>query len=190
MIGFLRGVLAVKRPGTALVDVGGVGYEVSLPLGSYASLPEENSGVSLHIYTHVKEDAIRLYGFLSDEEKQIFTTLLSVNGVGPKLALNILSGVAADAFVKAVEGEDVASLSKIPGVGKKTAGRIILELRQKLPSLGEKKDAVFEDALSALVNLGYRKAEAREALERAAKKGYNHIEELLKEALRELNELQ
>ncbi len=189
MIGFLKGRVAVKRPGVALLDVQGVGYEVLMPISSYAALPHEGQEAFIHIYTHVKEDAIKLFGFMREDEKQIFTTLLSVNGVGPKLALGILSSVSAEAFAKAVEGENVEALSKIPGIGKKTAGRIILELKQKLPSLGEPVDAVFEDALSALVNLGYKKQEARLALEVASKKGYNDIENLLKDALKELTEI-
>jgi len=186
MIGTLRGKLILKRPGGVILEAFGVGYEVSVPLSSFAGLPGEGSELFLHIHTHVREDAIKLYGFASEEEKQIFTTLLGVNGVGPKLALNILGGISGEAFMRAVEAEDMHSLSKIPGVGKKTAGRIVLELKQKLPAIGLGRDKVFEDALSALVNLGYKKPEALEALEKATKKGYNDIENLLRESLKEL----
>jgi len=186
MIGSLRGKLILKRPGLVILEAFGVGYEVSVPLSSFAGLPAEGNELFLHIHTHVREDAIKLYGFAREEEKQIFTTLLGVTGIGPKLALNILSGISGEAFMKAVEAEDVHQLSRIPGVGKKTAGRIVLELKQKLPAIGLGRDVVFEDALSALLNLGYKRSEALNALEKAAKKGYNDIENLLREALKEL----
>lgn len=188
MIGSIRGKLVLKRTGAVIVEAFGVGYEISMPLSSFARLPNEGAEVFLFIYTHVRDDALKLFGFGSEQEKQIFTTLLGVNGVGPKLALNILSGASVSDFMQAVEAGDIQSLSKIPGVGKKTAGRIVLELKQKLPSIGTQRDAVFEDALSALVNLGYRKTEAIQSLEKVSKKGYNGIENLLKEALKELTE--
>ncbi|MDA8090315.1 MAG: Holliday junction branch migration protein RuvA [Nitrospiraceae bacterium] len=195
MIGTLRGRLLSKRPTEIIVDVQGVGYEVFVPGSAISGLPEQGVDVFLHIHTHVKEDSIRLYGFPSQHEKQVFATLLNVNGVGPRLALNILSSLPGDSFRQAVESEDTAALSKVPGIGKKTAARIILELRQKLPSITEgQKDAVFEDALSALVNLGYKKAEAQRALEKTGKDKKvkkdedekEGIEELLKGALKEL----
>ncbi|MDA8388157.1 MAG: Holliday junction branch migration protein RuvA [Nitrospiraceae bacterium] len=191
MIGALRGRLIGKKTGMVLIDVKGVGYEVFVPASETAALPEQGAEVFLHIHTHVKEDAIKLYGFSSDHEKQVFGTLLGVNGVGPRLALNILSAFSGGAFEEAVGKEDAALLSTVPGIGKKTAARIILELRQKLPSITHgMKDATLEDALSALVNLGYRKAEAGRAIEKARlKTGDNDapgIEGLLREALREL----
>lgn len=190
MIGALRGRLWLKKPGLIIMDVQGVGYEVFVPASIAAGLPEQGAEVSLHIHTYVKEDAIKLYGFGSDHEKQVFGTLLGVNGVGPRLALNILSAFSGGAFEEAVMKEDVALLSKVPGIGKKTASRIILELKQKLPSIAAEgaRDAAFEDALSALVNLGYRKAEAGQAIEKARQKteGATAIEGLLKEALKEL----
>ena len=191
MIGALRGRLLGKKTGSVLIDVQGVGYEVYVPASASATLPEQGVEVFLHIHTHVKEDAIRLYGFKSDHEKQVFGTLLGVNGVGPRTALNVLSVFSGGAFEEAVMKEDTELLSKVPGIGKKTAARIILELRQKLPSMAESiRDAAAEDALSALVNLGYRKAEAAKAIEKARQKtgagGAPAIEGLLKEALKEL----
>lgn len=188
MIGTLRGRLLSKHAAGIIVDVQGVGYEVFLPVSAITGLPAQGAEVFLHIHTHVKEDSIKLFGFLSPHEKQVFSTLLGVNGVGPKLALNVLSSLPGDAFRQAVEAEDTTALSKVPGVGKKTAARIILELKQKLPQMASKspKDAVLEDALSALVNLGYKKAEAQKALEKAGKSTDEGIEGLLKGALKEL----
>ena len=190
MIGSLRGRLLSKKPGLIMIDVQGVGYEVHMPASAAAGLPEQGEEVSLLIHTHVKEDSIKLYGFGTDHGKQVFGTLLGVNGVGPRLALNVLSAFSGGAFEEAVMMEDVALLSKVPGIGKKTASRIILELKQKLPSIAEgARDAAFEDALSALVNLGYRKAEAGRAIEKARQKapeGAHAVEGLLKEALKEL----
>ena len=191
MIGSLRGRLLSKRAGSVIIDVQGVGYEVAVPTGAMAALPEQGVEVFLHIHTHVKEDGIKLYGFASEQERQVFGTLLGVNGVGPKLALNVLSSLPGGAFQEAVQREDTALLSKVPGIGKKTAARIILELKNKLPAItASVKDAVFEDALSALVNLGYKKDEAGKAIEKARRKtgdgGEGNIEGLLKEALKGL----
>ncbi|MDA8174259.1 MAG: Holliday junction branch migration protein RuvA [Nitrospiraceae bacterium] len=188
MIGFLKGTLASKKGSGVLIDVQGVGYEVFMPVSAIASMPAQGNPVFVHIHTHVREDGIKLFGFASEQEKQVFVTLLGVNGVGPKMALNILSGLSWEAFAAAVEKEDVTALSKIPGVGKKTAGRIILELRQKLPSMaGEGAQApAYDDALSALLNLGYRKPEAQDALDKAVKKGAEGLEMLLRDALKEL----
>jgi Holliday junction DNA helicase RuvA len=184
MIGALRGKILIKRPSQVIVDAGGVGYEVNVPVSTLSELPDEGREVSLSIYTHVREDAIHLYGFLKEDEKRVFVTLLGVTGIGPKMAINILSGISYDDFLGAIESEDVSHLTKIPGLGKKTAHRLILELRGKLPSKEETKDRAFGDALSALVNLGYKKSEALVCLEKAYKKGYNNIEELLKESLK------
>ena len=186
MIGSLRGRLISRRPDNVIVEAGGVGYQVFLPVSLLSSLPPEGSDVFLHIYTHVREDALHLYGFPSEEEKRIFITLLGVSGIGPKMALNILSGIPPKDFLHALESEDVAMLCRIPGLGKKTAHRLILELREKLPAVGGTRDRVFEDTLSALINLGYKRSEAQESLERAMKKGYNQIEGLLKESLKYL----
>ncbi|HXX57918.1 MAG TPA: Holliday junction branch migration protein RuvA [Thermodesulfovibrionales bacterium] len=186
MIGTLKGRLFSKRPDNVIVETGGVGYLVSVPVNLLSALPEEGAEVFLYIHTHVREDALQLYGFPSEDEKRIFTTLLGVTGIGPKMALNILSGVTVKDFLQALDTEDVAMLCRIPGLGKKTAHRLILELKEKLPSVREPKDRVFEDTLSALVNLGYRKSEAQESLDRALKKGFTTIEDLLKESLKYL----
>ncbi|MBI5187758.1 MAG: Holliday junction branch migration protein RuvA [Nitrospirae bacterium] len=186
MIGSLKGKLISRRPDNVIIEVGGIGYQINIPLNILSNLPEEGKDVFLHIYTHVREDAIQLYGFTSEDEKKIFITLLGITGIGPKMALNILSGILYDDFLHAIETEDVALLCRIPGLGKKTVHRLILELREKLPSSQGIKNRVFEDTLSALINLGYKKSIAQEYLERAYKKGYKDIESLLKEALKYL----
>lgn len=186
MIASLRGKILSKRPENVIVEVGGVGYQVNVPVSLLSVLPSEGSEVFLYIYTHVREDALQLFGFPTEDEKKIFITLLGITGIGPKMALNILSGVPVNDFLSAIYSEDVALLCRIPGLGKKTAHRLILELRDKLPVSREIKDRVFDDTLSALVNLGYKKSEAQESLEIAYKKGYTQIEDLLKESLKYL----
>lgn len=186
MIGSIRGRLISARPDNVIVEAGGIGYQVQVPVSMLSSLPEEGSGIFLHIYTHVREDALQLYGFTTEDEKKIFTTLIGVSGVGPKMAMNILSGIQAKDFLAAIDTEDVATLCRVPGLGKKTAHRLILELREKLPSTREVRDRLFEDTLSALINLGYRRSEAQEALETAYKKGCSGIEDLLRESLKNL----
>jgi Holliday junction DNA helicase RuvA len=186
MIGSLRGILLSRKPHELIVEAAGVGYRLFVPLGTLSEMPEEGKGVFLHVHTQVRDDAIDLYGFSSEEEKNIFTTLLKVSGVGPKVALNILSGISHEDFLKAVEIEDIALLSRVPGLGKKTAHRIVLELKGKLSLREPSHDRVFEDTLSALVNLGYRKQQALESLEKARGRGYNDVEGLLKESLRNL----
>lgn len=185
MIGSLRGKLISKRPDNIIIETGGVGYQVMVPINLLSTLPEEGEEVFLHIYTHVREDSLQLYGFISDEEKRVFMTLLGITGIGPKMALNILSGFTVRDFMRAIDNEDVALLCRIPGLGKKTAHRLILELREKL-LIKEARDRVYDDTLSALVNLGYKKTEAIHALEKAYKSGYTQVEDLLKEALRHL----
>jgi len=186
MIASLRGKLVNKKPDNVTIDVSGVGYMVQVPLNTLSLLPDEGKDIFLHIYTHVREDTLQLYGFTSEGEKRIFITLIGITGIGPKMALNILSGISHDDLVHAIETEDVALLCRIPGLGKKTAHRLILELREKLPSAREPVDRIFEDTLSALVNLGYKKTMARESLEKAYRKGFHDIEGLLKEALKYL----
>jgi len=186
MIASLRGKLFSKRPDKITIDVSGVGYMVHVPLNTLSHLPDEGQDIFLHIYTHVREDTLQLYGFTSEDEKKIFITLISITGIGPKMALNILSGISHDDLMRAIETEDVAYLCRIPGLGKKTAHRLILELREKLPSTREPVDRTFEDTLSALVNLGYKKTVARQFLEKAYRKGSHDIEGLLKEALKYL----
>jgi len=186
MIASLRGRLISKKPDYLIIEVDGVGYLVNVPLSLLSELPDEHTDIFLHIYTHVREDAIQLYGFKADEDRKIFTTLLGISGIGPKLALSILSTISVDKFQDAVDSEDVALLCRVPGLGKKTAHRLILELKEKLPSMQQTKDAVYEDTLSALINLGYKKNVAQEALEKAYNNGYRDIETLLKEALKYL----
>jgi Holliday junction DNA helicase RuvA len=186
MIGSLRGTLINMKPDNVIVEVSGVGYKVNIPLNTMSALPEVGKDIFLHIYTHVREDTLQLYGFTSEDEKKIFITLLGITGIGPKMALNILSGISHNDLLQAIETEDVAHLCRIPGLGKKTAHRLILELKEKLPTTKEPVNRVFEDTLSALVNLGYKKSIAQESLEKAYKKGFNDIEGLLKEALKYL----
>ncbi|MGW8272714.1 MAG: Holliday junction branch migration protein RuvA [Thermodesulfovibrionales bacterium] len=186
MIGTLRGTIFIRRADGIVLEVGGVGYQVNVSVHTLSQLPTEGDAAFLHIYTHVREDAIVLYGFLEEEEKRMFATLLGVTGIGPKVALNVLSGIPGARLIEVIEAEDVASLSRIPGVGKKTASRLILELRERLPSPVAKPDRIHDDVLSALVNLGYRKNVAAPALDRARKEGHKDIETLLKESLKYL----
>lgn len=187
MIGSLRGTISHKSATDILVDVGGVGYRVLVPLGVLAELPHVGGEVFLYIYTHVREDAIHLYGFPSEGQKRAFTTLLGITGIGPKVALSIVSAMPYDEFLVAVEGEDITRLTRIPGLGKKTAQRIVLELRGKLPREGQSEGAAdFDEAHSALVNLGYKKTEASEAIELARGAGHTDIESIIREALKRL----
>ena len=186
MIASLRGKLISKRPDSLVVDVNGVGYGIQVPLTLLSALPGENSEVFLYIHTHVREDALQLYGFRAEDEKRIFTTLIGISGIGPKTALNLLSTIPPDKFYNAINSEDVDVLCKVPGLGKKTAHRLILELREKLPSIKERKDTIYDDALSALVNLGYKKNFAQETLEKVYSSGIRDVETLLRESLKYL----
>lgn len=186
MIASLRGKILSKRPDNLIIDVNGVGYSVQVPLTFLSSMPDESKEVFLHIHTHVREDALQLFGFQSEDEKRIFTTLIGISGIGPRTALNLLSTIPPDAFYNAVNSEDVAMLTRAPGLGKKTAQRLILELKEKLPSIREKKNTVYEDTLSALMNLGYKRAVAQAALEKASKNGMDDIESLIVESLKYL----
>jgi Holliday junction DNA helicase RuvA len=176
MIAHLRGRLIAKRPNQAVVEVAGVGYDVTITIPTFSDLPAAGSEVALHIHTHVREDAIALFGFLRAEEKQLFEKLIQVSGIGPKLAITILSGMPAAEMVSAIRAGDIARLTRIPGIGKKTAERMVLELRDKLEGFGEYPPAklatpVEEDVLSALVNLGYQRVAAERALAAAAGNG-------------------
>jgi|ERR1700733_3931086 len=178
MIAHLRGRLLAKHPNQAVVETGGVGYDVTISIPTFSDLPGLGSEVALHIHTHVREDQIALYGFLRPAEKQLFEKLITVSGIGPKLAITILSGMPADEMVGAIRGNDIARLTRIPGIGKKTAERMVLELRDKLPPAGgaeapstQVMNAMEEDVLSALVNLGYQRAAAERALASVAKNG-------------------
>jgi Holliday junction DNA helicase RuvA len=171
MIAHLHGRLLSKHPNQVVLETAGVGYEVNISVPTFSELPTNGSEVALHIYTHVREDLIALYGFLRPAEKQLFEKLITVSGIGPKLAITILSGMAADEMTRAIRGNDLARLTKIPGIGKKTAERMMLELRDKLPDVAGASapaipamNAVEEDVLSALVNLGYQRAAAEKVL--------------------------
>lgn len=189
MIASLKGTVSSKKPEGIIIEVGGIGYHVSVPLCSLCNIPEPGSEVFLHTYTHVREDALQLYGFLSEEERKVFVALLGVNGIGPKLGMAILSGMPVQRFMEAVVSEDLPLLSTIPGLGKKTASRLILELREKLPKMsGLAKEHNFVDAVSALVNLGYKKSLSEKAVERAVKNGADSIEDVIREALKCLTE--
>jgi len=172
MIAHLRGRLISKHPNQAIVETSGVGYDVAISIPTFSQLPSTGSEVALHIHTYVREDAIALFGFLRLEEKQLFEKLITVSGIGPKLAITILSGMPTAEMVGAIRANDHARLTRIPGVGKKTAERMCVELRDKLDAFGEAKpvaavSAVEEDVISALTNLGYQRAMAEKAVERA-----------------------
>jgi holliday junction DNA helicase RuvA len=178
MIAHLRGKLLARRPNQVIVETMGVGYDVTISVPTFSELPPAGGEVALHIHTHVREDQIALYGFQRAEEKHLFEKLISVSGIGPKLAITILSGMPADEMTAAIRGNDVARLTKIPGIGRKTAERMVLELRDKLPPVGTDQvhvvpslSAVQEDVLSALVNLGYQRATAEKALASVEKNG-------------------
>jgi len=171
MIAHLRGKLLAKHPNQAIVETAGVGYDVTISVPTFSDLPALGAEVALYIHTHVREDLIALYGFLRPSEKRLFEKLITVSGIGPKLAITILSGMAADEMVGAIRGNDVARLTRIPGIGKKTAERMVLELRDKLPEPGmpstpavSTMSGMEEDVLSALMNLGYQRAAAEKAL--------------------------
>jgi Holliday junction DNA helicase RuvA len=179
MIAHLHGKLLTRHPNLIVVETGGVGYGVTVSVPTFSELPAIGSEVALHVHTHVREDQLALYGFLRPEEKQLFEKLITVSGIGPKLAITVLSGMPADEMTRAIRANDLARLTKIPGVGKKTAERMVLELRDKLapteradqvqvvPSLS----ATQEDVLSALVNLGFQQAAAEKALALTTKNG-------------------
>src|SRR5271154_7061597 len=175
MIAHLRGRLLAKHPNQAVVETGGVGYDVTISIPTFSDLPGVGSEVALHIHTHVREDQIALYGFLRPAEKQLFEKLITVSGIGPKLAITILSGMPAHEMKGAIRHNDIARLTRIPGIGKKTAERMVLELRDKLPPAGTEAPAaptmtaIEEDVVSALVNLGYQRPAAERAVATAAR---------------------
>jgi holliday junction DNA helicase RuvA len=176
MIAHLRGKLIAKHPNQAIVETGGVGYDVVISVPTFSELPAAGHDVALFIHTHVREDAIALFGFLRAEEKQLFERLISVSGIGPKLAITILSGMPTPDMVSAIRGNDVPRLTRIPGIGKKTAERMVLELRDKLEGFGAAPASAAttpaeEDVISALVNLGYQRAAAERAVAAAARGG-------------------
>lgn len=200
MIGFLSGKILEKDANTVIVDVGGVGYEVTIPLSTFYELGEPGSEVSLRIFTHVREDALQLFGFKTVRERDLYLKLISVQGIGAKSGITMLSGMSADEIVAAIRTNNIARLTSIPGVGKKTAERMVVELRDKIGdialgtaataaaagSAGD-SDSVFDDALSALVNLGYQRNAAEKALQDAAKDGAEmNVQKLLRAALQKL----
>ena len=196
MIGLLRGRLLEKRPNQVILDVGGVGYLIAIPLSTFAALGELHAEVTLLIHTHVREDALSLYGFLSQREKHLFELLLGASGVGPCLALKILSGMNVEELVPAIRTGDLARLTKIPGVGRKTAERMVVELKDKLESVAveaEKPAAaspagVESDVKSALINLGYDERTADSAVAEAKREaGTANFEKLLRVTLTTLS---
>jgi holliday junction DNA helicase RuvA len=189
MIAHLRGRLISKHPNQAIVEAGGVGYDVTITVPTFSDLPALGSEVALHIHTHVREDAIALFGFLRADEKQLFEKLITVSGIGPKLAITILSGMATADMVGAIRANDFAQLTRIPGIGKKTAERMCVELRDKLDAFGAAQarapvSPIEEDVISALTNLGYQRALAEKSVERAvASAGRENFDAIFRAAL-------
>jgi Holliday junction DNA helicase RuvA len=178
MIAFLRGYLIAKAPNQAVIDCGGVGYDATISVATFTTLPAEGAEARLHIYTHVREDQISLFGFAEPNEKRVFEKLLTISGIGPKLAITVLSGIDTDRLVTAIRAGDHGSLTRIPGIGKKTAERMVLELKDKLgdiaaaaiPTESSSFGPAGDDALSALINLGYPRPVAQRAIEAAISK--------------------
>lgn len=199
MIASLTGRLAFKAPTYLILDVHGVGYEVMIPLSTYYGLPNLGESTSLSVHTHVREDAIQLFGFLTSHEKDAFVLLTSVSGVGPKLALSVLSALPVSNLVSSIQSGDVEKLTTVPGIGNKSASRLVLELKDKVGKLysgltsasqspPQGQDATFDDALSALVNLGYRPQDAKDALKQVKKSNAESIvlKDMIRESLKEL----
>ncbi len=205
MIAYLSGTLLSKQATSAIVDVGGVGYDVAIPLSTFYELGDAGSPVQLRIYTHVSQDAIRLYGFRTARERELFLQLISVNGVGPGLAIKLLSGMNADEMIASIRTNNLVRLVAIPGVGRKTAERLVVDLRDKIaalssPGLEEEfaakaaaaggavtEDSIRNDAMSALANLGYQKAPAEKAVKSAIDEGGElSVEVILRRSLRSL----
>jgi Holliday junction DNA helicase RuvA len=205
MIAHLSGTLLSKQPTAAIIDVGGVGYEVSIPVSTFYELGENGSPAQLRVYTHVSQDAIRLYGFKTARERELFLQLISVNGVGPALAIKLLSGMNADEMIAAIRTNNLVRLVAIPGVGRKTAERLVVDLRDKIaalssPALEEEfaakaaasgsassPDSMRDDAMSALANLGYQRAAAEKAIKNAIDEGGElSVEVILRRSLRSL----
>ena len=191
MIAHLRGILLAKHPQQAIIEAGGVGYDVVISVPTFTALPAEGAQVALHIHTQVREDTLALYGFLDRGEKRIFERLITVSGVGPKLAVTILSGLSTERLVAAIRGQDHPTLTLIPGVGKKLAERLVVELKDKLEDMASapiqtQAGPLAEDVLSALVNLGYPRPAAQKAIAAAVskdKKIADHFDALFRAAL-------
>jgi Holliday junction DNA helicase RuvA len=205
MIAHLSGILLSKQATSVIVDVGGVGYEVTIPVSTFYDLEEPGSKVQLRIYTHVKEDALQLYGFKTARERELFTRLISVSGIGPKLGITLLSGMSADEMIASIRTNNLARLTLIPGVGRKTAERLVMELRDKVASLSSAEleeelgartavgaplateDSLRTDVLSALLNLGYQRSTAEKAVTGALDEGGDiSMELILRRSLRKL----
>jgi len=199
MIAHLTGILFSKSPQSVVLDTAGVGYQIFVPLSTFYQLPDEMEKISLHVYTHVREDMLQLFGFQTKTEKEIFLLLISVSGIGPKLALNILSGIGIEELLSAIMSADSERISAIPGVGKKTSQRITLELKEKVSDIFEGRELlprekvqirnkeIFDDALSALINLGYPSKSAKIVIENVLRNDNDiNLDTLLKEALRNL----
>ena len=199
MIASLTGRLASKHPGGVVIDVQGVGYDVLIPLSTFYRLPDPEQSVTLTIHTHVREDAIQLFGFFSAREKDAFLLLLTVSGIGPKLALSVISTLSVDDLTSAIRDDDYKILASVPGIGKKSAGRLVLELKDKIEKITSVADGMttkaaipsnraMDDALSALVNLGYKAADVKDVLKQviAARNGETPLQDLIRAALKEL----
>jgi holliday junction DNA helicase RuvA len=196
VIAFLRGRVITKQPNRVVVDVGGVGYELHVPLSTFYEIGDDGAEVSLRVYTHVREDTLQLYGFLTDLERQVFERLIAISGIGPKLAIAVLSGMDSREVIVAVQRADVARLTGIPGIGKKTAERIVLELKDRLTqlaapavvgtSLSSTGDRLRADLLSALQNLGYHRQQVERAINSVTSTSDVTFEQALRDALREL----
>ena len=198
MIAYLKGKLFAKQANSVIVDVGGVGYEVIIPLSTFYELGDVGSEVELRIYTHVREDTLQLFGFKTERERELYLKLISVQGIGAKSGVAMLSGMSADEIVTAIRTDNVVRLTAIPGVGKKTAERLVIELRDKMKDLlsgaekeastageaGAPLDETYEDALSALLNLGYNRAAADKALKQTVQEGTEmSVQKLLRRSL-------
>jgi len=204
MIAHLNGTLLSKQATSVIVDVGGVGYEVTIPLSTFYDLEDAGSAVQLRIYTHVREDTLQLFGFKTIRERELFLKIISVSGIGPKLGITLLSGMSADDLIASIRSNDLARLTLIPGVGRKTAERLVIELREKVTALtsaqleeelsakaavsGEQsQDSVRSDSLSALLNLGYQRSSAEKAIDNAIAEGGDvTVESVLRRVLRKL----
>ena len=207
MIAHLNGTLLFKQPNTVVVDVSGVGYEVNIPLSTFYELADTGSNVQLRIYTHVKEDALQLYGFKTARERELFVNFISVSGIGPKIGIALLSGMSADELVASIKNNNLARLTLIPGVGRKTAERLIVDLREKMTALAASQvaeyagvgpeapivsaaDDVRSQALSGLLNLGYQKSAAEKAIDSVlSEDGEITVESVLRRGLRKLARL-
>jgi holliday junction DNA helicase RuvA len=191
MIAHIRGRLLSKHPNQAIVDCGGVGYQLAITVPTFSGLPDEGAEVSLYVHTHVREDQIALFGFLKTDEKALFEKLIAVSGIGPKLAITVLSGMSAPDMIAAIRGNDLTRLTKIPGVGKKTAERMVLELKDKLDQFSTTEATVIapaaspleEDIVSALVNLGYQRSAAERALQSLGPAKGRGFEQLFRAAM-------